>query len=514
MNEKLLNLSSGPHIRSKLTTGRVMTDVALALMPATFFGVYRYGLHAFLVIAVSILSAVISEFIFDIITKRPNTIKDGSAVVTGLLLALSLPPAVPLYIPLLGGVFAILFVKCFFGGLGKNFMNPAVTARCFLLISFGSLMTDYSVDGLSGATPLAAMKAGEAISLSKLFFGYSSGVIGGSALALLIGAVFLLATRGITFEIPASSIIAFTAFMAIFGGKGLDPSFLIAHICGGGVLMGAFFMATDPVTSPVTSRGQILYGAVMGILAGLFRVFGTAADSFSYAIILSNMVVPFIDKLPIPKPLGYKSGEYKEREFPKAAVNLTVITLVAGLALSSVYMITKDKIEEQKLAASAASYKEVCPDAESFENDEAITAAVDALGGEMYDYDRFGKTYINNAIVGKKADGSDAGYVISVTSGDGFEGNITLSVGLSMDGTVYGIAFTELNETAGMGMLCGEDNFKSQFSGVKTDSFILNKAGGSTEDNEIDSVSGASTSSGAIVNAVNTALDFYAANMQ
>ena len=252
----------------------------------------------------------------------------------------------------------------------------------------------------------------------------------------------------------------------------------------------------------------------MGILAGLFRVFGTAADSFSYAIILSNMVVPFIDKLPIPKPLGYKSGEYKEREFPKAAVNLTVITLVAGLALSSVYMITKDKIEEQKLAASAASYKEVCPDAESFENDAAITAAVDALGGEVYDYDRFGKTYINNAIVGKKADGSDAGYVISVTSGDGFEGNITLSVGLSTDGTVYGIAFTELNETAGMGMLCGEDNFKSQFSGVKTDSFILNKAGGSTEDNEIDSVSGASTSSGAIVNAVNTALDFYAANMQ
>jgi RnfABCDGE-type electron transport complex G subunit len=277
--------------------------------------------------------------------------------------------------------------------------------------------------------------------------------------------------------------------------------------------MGAFFMATDPVTSPVTSKGQIIYGAIMGIIAGLFRVFGTAADSFSYAIIITNMLVPFIDKLPIPKPLGYKNGEYKEKEFPKAAVNLTVITLVAGLALSAVYAMTKDKIEEQQMAANAASYQEVCPDAESFSYDDALTSAVDALGGEIYD-EQFGKTYVNEAVVGEAADGSVVGYVISVTSGDGFDGNITLSVGLTTDGTVNSISFTELNETAGMGMLCGEDAFKSQFSGVNTDAFILNKNGGSTADNEIDSVSGASTSSGAVVNAVNTALAFYAANIQ
>lgn len=513
MNEKILNLSSSPHIRSSLTTGSVMLDVVLALMPAAVLGIYHYGLHAFLVIAVSVCSAVATEFVFDCIAKRPNTVKDGSAVVTGLLLALSLSPSVPLYIPYLGGLFAILFVKCFFGGLGKNFMNPALAARCFLLISFGSTMTSFAVDGVSSATPLAVLKSGEAVSAARLFFGNTAGVIGGSAAALLIGGLFLLISGGITLEIPASCILAFTAFMALFGGHGLDPAFLLAHICGGGLLMGAFFMATDPVTSPVTSRGQLLFGAVIGVLAGLFRVSGSAADSFSYAIILANILVPFIDKLPIPKPLGYKDGEYRARQFPKAAVNLTVITLIAGLALSSIYMLTKDRIEEQQMAANAASYREVCPGAESFAYDDTISAAVSSLEGAAYDETQFGRTYINDAVVGEAADGSVSGYVISVTSSDGYDGDVTLSVGISADGTVNGIAFTELHETAGMGMLCGEDAFRSQFSGVNTGAFILNKTGGSSADNEIDSVSGASTTSGAVVNAVNTALAFYVANI-
>ncbi len=513
MNENLLNVSSNPHIRSKITTGSVMADVVLALLPATAVGIYRYGLHAFLIIAVSILTAVLSEYIFDVIAKRPNTVRDGSAVVTGLLLALTLPPSVPLYIPVLGSLFAILFVKCFFGGLGKNFMNPALTARCFLLISFGSAMTNYSVDGVSGATPLAALSSGETVNITRLYLGSASGVIGGSALALLLGGLFLWLMGGITFEIPVACIVSFSAFMVIFGGQGLNLTYLIAHICGGGVLMGAFFMATDPVTSPVTRRGHLVYGAIIGILAAMFRVFGSVADSFSYAIIISNMLVPFIDKLPIPRPLGYRGGEYKEREFPKAAVKLTVITLIAGLALSGVYLITKDRIEQQQMAANAASYQEVCPEAVSFSYDDRLTAAVEALGGDIYN-ESFGKTYVNEVVVGEDSDGSVAGYVISVTSGDGFEGDITLSVGLTTDGAVTGISFTTLAETAGMGMLCGEDAFKSQFEGVKTDAFILNKSGGSTADNEIDSVSGASTSSGAVVNAVNTALAFFAANIQ
>ena len=367
---------------------------------------------------------------------------------------------------------------------------------------------------MSSATPIAALKAGEAVDIAAEFLGFAPSVIGGSALALLIGGIFLCITGGITFEIPLSFIVVFTAFMGLFGGNGFDPVYLFAQICGGGILMGAFFMATDPVTSPVTRKGQLLFGGIVGLLSGLFRVLGSSADSVSYAIIISNMFVPFIDRFCVPKPLGYRqSSPSGKKEFPKAAVNLTIITLCAGLALSSVYLLTKDKIAEQELAASAASYREVCPDAVSFSHDDTIDASVSALDGAIYD-EAFGKTYINDVVIGKDVSDATVGYVISVSSGDGYDGTITLSVGIDTTGTVLGISFTELHETAGMGMLCGEDAFKSQFNGVNTDAFILNKTGGSTADNEIDSVSGASTSSGAVVNAVNTALAFYAASIK
>lgn len=515
MNDRLLNVSSSPHIRHHISTGSVMRDVILALMPAAVFGVYHFGLHALLIILASVAAAVLTEFLFDKTAGKPATWKDGSAVLTGLILALSLSPSVPLYIPVIGSIFAILFVKCLFGGLGKNFMNPALAARCFLLISYGSAMNSFTIDGMSSATPLAAAKAGEYVSLADVFLGNCTGVIGCSALALLLGAVFLLAVQGITWEIPVSCIVVFSVIMTACGGHGFDLTYLAIQICGGGVLMGAFFMATDPVTSPVTSQGHLIYGAVIGLLAALFRVSGSAPDSFSYAIILGNLLVPFIDKLPVPKPLGYgqSSGE-KKFVFPTAAVNLCVITVIAGFALSGVYSVTKDTIAEQQLAAQEESYRAVCPDAERFETDDTINAAVAALDGAPYDTEKYKKTYINSVLVGKKADGTDAGYVISVTSGDGYDGNITLSVGIAPDGMINGIAFTELNETAGMGMNCGEEAFYGQFAGVTTDQFILNKAGGSSADNEIDSVSGASISSGAVVNAVNTALAFFTQTIQ
>ena len=509
MNDQLLNISSSPHFRQKLTTGSVMTNVVIALMPATVFGIYRYRLHAFLIIACAILATTVSEFVFDFITKKPNTLKDGSAVVTGLLLALSLSPTVPLYIPVIGGVFAILVVKCFFGGLGKNFMNPALAARCFLLISFGTQMTNFAVDGVSGATPLAALKAGEVINIADTYLGFAPSVIGGSALMLLIGGLYLWVSGGITLHIPLGCIAAFTAFIAIFGGKGFQLPYLLANIMGGGILMGAFFMATDPVTCPVTLRSQTIFGIIVGLLAGLFRVKGASADSVSYAIVISNMFVPFLDKLPVRKPLGYRKGEYEEKQFPKSAVNLFVIALITGLALSGVYALTKTKIDEQKMQANAESYRAVLPDAADFSYEDAVKAAVAEVEGNTYDEASFGRTYINDAIKASAADGSDAGYVIAVTTADGFDGDIKLSVGLLPDGTVSGIAFTELNETAGMGMRVDEDDFKGQFAGVSTDAFTLNKSGNSTADNDIDTVSGASTTSGAVINAVNTALAFY-----
>jgi RnfABCDGE-type electron transport complex G subunit len=511
--KKLYNVSSSPHVRSRLTTGGVMYDVILALMPATFVGVWNYGFHALLVIAVSIISAVLTEFVFDYIAKKPNTTKDGSAVVTGLLLALCLPSSVPLYVPFAGSLFAILIVKCFFGGLGKNFMNPALAGRCFLLISFSGIVTDFKIDGISTATPLAAAAAGQAVNVKEVLLGFSNGVIGSSIIALMLGGLYLWVIGGITFEIPASILVSFCAVIALFGGHGFDPSFIVLHLAGGGIVMAAFFMATDPVTSPVTSTGQLIYGLIIGVLAGIFRLYGSAADSVSYSVIIANMIVPLIDEISVPVPFGLRQKSTEKKGVPKSAVILCVITLIAGVALSGVFAMTKDRIEEQQMAASAASYQEVCPDAESFEYDDAISAAVEALDGGVYGTD-FGKAYINEAVVGTDASGNIVGYVISATSADGFDGNITLSVGIAPDGTVNGIAFTELNETAGMGMLCGEDAFKGQFSGVNTDKFTLNKAGGSTVDNEIDSVSGASISSGAVVNAVNAALDFFAANMK
>ncbi len=519
---RLYNVSSSPHVRSKLTTGHVMYDVILSLMPATFFGVYHFGFHALLVILVSIGSAVLTESVFDWIAHKKNTISDGSAIVTGLLLALCLPAGVPLYIPYMGSLFAILVAKCFFGGLGHNFMNPALAGRCFLLLSFSGVMSNFAVDGMSSATPLVDLAAGRTVSVAEMFLGFTNGVIGSSIAALLLGGIWLLVVGGITFEIPVSTLVSFALFVAIFGGHGFDPHFILAHLCGGGIVMGAFFMATDPVTSPVTSAGQLIYGCAVGLLSGIFRIFGNAADSVSYAIIISNLLTPLIDEIAVPKPFAYRKSavtsvdqplpEKQKKTIPRSAVILCGITLIAGVCLSGVYQLTKSTIEEQQLAANAESYRQVCPDAENFVYDDNLSAAVEALGGEVYGTD-FGRAYINEVIVGEDASGNVVGYVISATSADGFDGTLTMSVGISPDGTLNGIAFTELHETPGQGMLCDEDEFRNQFSGVKVDRFILNKAGGSTADNEIDSVSGASTTSGAVVNAVNAALDFFSANI-
>lgn len=509
---KLLNVSSSPHVRSNLTTQKIMFQVILAMMPVTILGVVNYGMKALSVIIAAVVSAVASEALFNLITKRPQTIADGSAAVTGLMLALILPPELPLFVPILGSIFAIIIVKCLFGGLGKNFMNPALAARCFLLISFGAIVTVYKVDGVSTATPLADLAAGKSVDLVAVWWGSASGVIGSSALGILIGAAMLFAFKIITWEIPVSILVAFNLFLGFFGERGFDPGFHMVHMLAGGVLFGAFFMATDYVTSPITSAGQLVFGAIVGLLMGLFHVFGTAPDSGSYAIIIANMLVPLIDEYTVPVAYGHRKPKEKTG-IPKPAIILCVITLIAGVALSGVYALTKDAIEEQKLIAEAESYRAVCPEAEEFSSDAQLDEVVKALGESVYGAD-FGKVHINKAIVGKNAAGEIVGYVIRVTTRDGFDGDISMSVGFDLSGTVLGVEFTEINETAGMGMLCAEPEFKDQFKGALVDRFVLNKAGGSMIPEEIDSVSGASISSGAIVNAVNAAMDFFRTNIK
>lgn len=303
------NISSSPHIRSKVTTNNIMLMVLIALLPSTIFGIYNFGIKALIVVLVTTVTAVLTEFIYEKLMHRKITIGDYSAAVTGLLLGLNLPASAPWWMAALGSIFAILVVKQLFGGLGQNFMNPALGARCFLLISFTGRMTDFAVNSYTGATPLAQLKAGESVDTMKMLIGNISGTIGEtSVIAIMIGAIFLLLVGVIDLRIPGTYIVSFVVFILLFGGHGFDPQFVTAHLCGGGLMLGAWFMATDYVTSPITKRGQIVYGICLGVFTGLFRLFGGSAEGVSYAIIISNLLVPLIEKVTLPKPFG-KGGE-------------------------------------------------------------------------------------------------------------------------------------------------------------------------------------------------------------
>lgn len=320
----LFHVSASPHTRSPITTKNIMQDVIIALIPAGIYGIYNFGIHAFMVIAVTILACVMTEYLYCRGMKKPSTASDCSAVVTGLLLAYNVPANFPLWMAALGGVFAILVVKMLFGGLGQNFMNPALAARAFLLISFPVRMTSFAVesiaspgisdyirggaiaiDGVSGATPLAAVKAGESVDLLSMFLGNIGGTIGEtSAAAILLGGAYLVLRKVISLRIPLTYILTLAVFVLLFGGEGFSMTFLLAHILGGGLLLGAFFMATDYVTSPITPLGQIVFGICLGLLTGLFRLFGGTAEGVSYAIIFCNLLVPLIEKTTRQRSFG------------------------------------------------------------------------------------------------------------------------------------------------------------------------------------------------------------------
>ena len=300
----LRNVSSNPHIRSAVTTNGIMLAVIVALLPATGFGIYYFGTKALWVVLLSVVSAVLTEFLYGLYRKK-TTIGDLSAVVTGLLLGLNLPVSVPLWVPVMGSVFAILVVKMLFGGLGQNFMNPALGGRCFLVISFPALMTNFTYDGITGATPLAQLKAGESVEVMDMIIGRTAGTIGEtSMIALALGAVFLLLLGVIDLKIPGMYLLTVLVFMAVFGGRGFDPAYLAGQLAGGGLMLGAFFMATDYVTRPITSKGQYVYGILLGLLTGIFRVFGGSAEGVSFAILLGNLLVPLIEKITWPKAFG------------------------------------------------------------------------------------------------------------------------------------------------------------------------------------------------------------------
>lgn len=332
---ELYNVSASPHIRSKESTKSIMTDVAIALIPAGLFGVYNFGLNALLIILISVATCIFTEYIYQKKMHKKITISDCSALVTGLLLAYNMPSTIPFWIPIVGGVFAIIIVKQLFGGLGQNFMNPALAARCFLLISFSRIMTNFGiaadntlkgiiinghaavsgyamVDGVSSATILSAVKTGGDYNLLSMFLGTTGGTIGEtSVIAILIGAIYLLRKRVISLKIPMTyigSFIVFIIVMNLLGGKGFNIEYIIGNVFGGGLMLGAFFMATDYVTCPITPKGKIVFGVLLGFITAIFRVYGTSAEGVSYAIILSNILVPLIEKCTLPKAFGKEAG--------------------------------------------------------------------------------------------------------------------------------------------------------------------------------------------------------------
>ena len=305
----LRKVSSNPHIRAAITTNKIMLSVIIALLPTTIFGVVNFGLNALILVLVTVASAVVSEWCFCKICKMKSTIGDFSAVVTGLLLALNLPPAAPWWIGVIGGVFAIVVVKMLFGGLGQNFMNPALGARCFLLISFTSIMTNFECDAYTGATPLAILKEGGVVNVYDMVIGKCAGTIGETSMvAIVAGACLLILIGVIDLRIPGTYIVSFVAFLVLFSGRGFDLDYIAANLAGGGLMLGAFFMATDYVTRPITKKGQYVFGILLGILTGIFRVFGASAEGVSYAIIIGNLLVPLIEKMTYPKAFG-RGGE-------------------------------------------------------------------------------------------------------------------------------------------------------------------------------------------------------------
>ena len=303
--EKQMSVSASPHIRGTMTTSRIMRLMILALLPAAAFGVFNFGVRAFYHMIVCIVTCVLTEFTYEAFADRTITVGDFSAVVTGLLLALSLPVNAPLWIGAVGGAFAILVVKMLFGGIGQNIVNPALAGRCFLLISFAKHMTNFACDAYTGATPLEALKLGEETDPLSLILGTTGGCIGEtSVIAILTGAILLLALGIINMRIPVSCFLVFAGVMILGGGSGFDELYMVRELSSGGLMLAFWFMATDYTTSPLTKWGQIIYGALIGALAAMFRLYGSASEGVSYAILLANLLTPIIEKITIPRAFG------------------------------------------------------------------------------------------------------------------------------------------------------------------------------------------------------------------
>ncbi|MDD4844321.1 MAG: RnfABCDGE type electron transport complex subunit D [Anaerotignum sp.] len=304
-------VSGTPHVRSKESIQSIMRDVLIALVPASVMGIYYFGLRALILMVAAIVSAVFFEWLYEKIMKKPVTISDLSAVVTGLLLAMNMPASAPVWVAVVGSAFAIIFAKQLFGGLGQNFINPALAGRAFLLASYPTEMTswtsagNFGADAVAVATPLAQLKAGVTpdASFVDVLVGNIGGCLGETcAIALIIGGIYLIVKHVINWKIPVIYIATVFILTALIGRKGIRvPSY---EIFAGGLMLGAFFMATDYASSPVTPKGQIIFAVGCGLLTTLIRIFGGYPEGVSYSILIMNLVVPLIERFTEPTIFG------------------------------------------------------------------------------------------------------------------------------------------------------------------------------------------------------------------
>lgn len=340
--ETMLTVSASPHIKSPNTVTGIMLDVVIALIPAAFAGVAVFGVRAAAVIAVCVISCVLFEYLSRKVLKRSTSIGDCSAIVTGLLLAFNLPVSMPLWMCVIGSFVAIVIVKQLFGGIGQNFANPAITARIVLLVSFASAMTHFTVpqggiDAMTTATPLSYLssvdlsgnvtaqmseliQSGSLPKVLNMLFGVRGGCIGEvCSIALILGALYLILRGVITITIPASYILTVAVFMLF--ASGFDVMFTVYELLGGGLLLGAFFMATDYSTSPINSKGKVVFGIGCGIVTSVIRLYGSLPEGVSYSILLMNIATPLIEKATAPEFFGYVKAKKEKKQKKEAAAN-------------------------------------------------------------------------------------------------------------------------------------------------------------------------------------------------
>ena len=539
-------ISASPHIRSRNSTTSIMGDVIIALLPASAMGIFNFGVRAALMILVCVVSCMVFEYLSELVMKRRNTVRDLSAAVTGLLIALNLPVSLPFWMAILGCCFAIVVVKQLFGGIGQNFMNPALAARCFLVMSFVGPMTHFTLDAVTTATPLAVLREQGlgAVSVWDMFLGTEAGTIGETSVAaLLIGAAYLLIRRVIKLTIPFYYLATFAICLTVYClTKEMSAwntlRFVAGHVCGGGLVLGAFFMATDYTTSPITGKGRVLYGILLGVLTFCFRIYGNSAEGVSFAIIISNLLVPMIEMVTRPKAFGagYEKKSLSEnrgwldpvvldedgnvvpqkedkKEKPlRIVVTICLIAVISGGLLGAVYAITKEPIEATAERKKQESFKAVMPEGDRYldasEDPEAKKTdtekdTVEYLNERLAEQGFTGVTLESRTLA--YAGDEQVGDIWIITTHEGYAGDIQMAVGVK-DHQVNGVSMLSIGETTGLGMEARDNPaFTEQYKGKTVKEFSVVKTA-PADDSQIQAITGATITSKAVTNAVNAVL--------